>query len=117
MLEPGEAPPHDGEEERRRGGERVMMAAGTTTTTTTTTATPTTGFCLRGFTGGNNMVLGRSGPTAQSELRYLHLLWEPGRTDPGSGVASNKLGKVGRARRLGRASRNPSPIGRDLYGQ
>ncbi|XP_030194568.1 ankyrin repeat domain-containing protein 54 [Gadus morhua] len=117
MVEPGEAPPLDGEEERRRGGETVMMMAGGTTTTTTTTSTTTTGFCLGGISGGNNMVLGRTGPAAQSELRYLHLLWEPGRTDPGSGVASNKLGKVtgGRARRLGRASRNLSPIGRDLY--
>lgn len=125
LVEPGGAPTHDAEDGRKRGGERVMMEGGTTdTTTTTTTMTTTTttstaaaGFGLGGIAGANNMVLGRTGPTAESELRYLHLLWEPGRTDPGSGVAHNKLGKVtgSRARRHGRASRNLGPIGKDLY--
>ncbi|CAL8270907.1 unnamed protein product [Lota lota] len=112
MVEPGEAPTHEAEEERKRGGERVMVAGGTAAATTTTS---TAGFCLGGIAGGTNIVLGRTGPTAESELRYLHLLWEPGRTDPGSGL--NKLGKVtgSRARRLGRVSRNLSPIGKDLY--
>ncbi len=59
--------------------------------------------------------LNRTRPAADTELRYLHLLWQPGellqagRSSPGKITSS-------RVRRLGRARRNMGPIGKDLYG-
>uniref|UniRef100_A0A671S661 Ankyrin repeat domain-containing protein 54 n=1 Tax=Sinocyclocheilus anshuiensis TaxID=1608454 RepID=A0A671S661_9TELE len=58
--------------------------------------------------------LNRTRPPADTELRYLHLLWQPGellqagRSSPGKITSS-------RVRRLGRARRNMGPIGKDLY--
>ncbi|KAG7279739.1 hypothetical protein CRUP_011671 [Coryphaenoides rupestris] len=101
-----------------RTGPTVQGGASSTTTSSTTTTTSTPGF---GLGAGINMVLGRTGPTgAESELRYLHQLWEPGRADPWSGgvpSTQTKLGKVtgSRARRHGRASRNLCPMGKDVY--
>ncbi|KAM4634848.1 ankyrin repeat domain-containing protein 54 [Polymixia lowei] len=75
----------------------------------------TVGFGISGI-GEGNVVLGRTGQTAEQELRYLHLLWEPSRAEPAAGVAS-KLGKMtgSRARRHSRAIRNVGPIGKDIY--
>lgn len=70
-------------------------------------ATATVGFGMSGI-GEGNVILGRTGKTADQELRYLHLLWEPtSRPEPAAGVAS-KLGKItgNRARRHGRSVRN-----------
>nr|XP_046187186.1 ankyrin repeat domain-containing protein 54-like isoform X2 [Oncorhynchus gorbuscha] len=74
------------------------------------------GFGITGF-GEGTVRLSRTGQTAEQELRYLHLLWEPSRVGPGAGVASSKPGKVTgcRARRQGRARRNVGPIGKDIY--
>lgn len=67
--------------------------------------------------GEGNVILGRTGHAAEEELRYLHLLWEPSRAEPGAAVAS-KIGKMtgSRARRHGRTIRNVGPIGKDIYG-
>ncbi|XP_014048913.2 ankyrin repeat domain-containing protein 54 [Salmo salar] len=74
------------------------------------------GFGITGF-GEGTVRLSRTGQTAEQELRYLHLLWEPSRVGSGAGVASSKPGKVTgcRARRQGRARRNVGPIGKDIY--
>ncbi|XP_029621339.1 ankyrin repeat domain-containing protein 54 isoform X1 [Salmo trutta] len=74
------------------------------------------GFGITGF-GKGTVRLSRTGQTAEQELRYLHLLWEPSRVGSGAGVASSKPGKVTgcRARRQGRARRNVGPIGKDIY--
>ncbi|XP_062311154.1 ankyrin repeat domain-containing protein 54 isoform X1 [Osmerus eperlanus] len=73
------------------------------------------GFGLSGL-GQSNVVLGCTGQSAEQELRYLHLLWEPNRVGSGAGVAI-KPGKVtsSQARRHGRARRNVGPIGKDIY--
>ncbi|KAG7459496.1 hypothetical protein MATL_G00211330 [Megalops atlanticus] len=73
------------------------------------------GIGLTGFGEGATR-LGRTGQTADQELRYLHLLWEPNRAGTVAGGAS-KPGKItgSRARRHGRARRNLGPIGKDLY--
>ncbi|KAL2101051.1 hypothetical protein ACEWY4_002812 [Coilia grayii] len=75
----------------------------------------TAGFGIAGF-GDNALRLNRTGQTAEQELRYLHLLWEPGRAGAAAGVGS-KAGKVtgSRARRHIRVRRNVGPIGKDLY--
>lgn len=76
------------------------------------------GFGISGI-GEGKMVLGRVGQRDDKELRYLHLLWEPGRADNDSGGVASKLGKVtgSRARRHHRAVRNLGPIGKDIYGK
>ncbi|KAM3864222.1 ankyrin repeat domain-containing protein 54 [Diretmus argenteus] len=74
------------------------------------------GFGMSGI-GEGNVVLGRAGQRDEQDLRYLHLLWEPGRdAEAGAGVAG-KLGKMtgSRARRHGRAVRHVGPIGKDIY--
>ncbi|XP_053707514.1 ankyrin repeat domain-containing protein 54 [Synchiropus splendidus] len=65
--------------------------------------------------GEGKLFLGRH--REDKELRYLHLLWEPGRVDAGAGGVASKLGKVSgsRARRHHRAARNLGPIGKDVY--
>lgn len=77
----------------------------------------TAGFGMTGF-GDKSLRLNRTGQTAEQELRYLHLLWEPGRAGSATGVGS-KPGKVTgtRARRHIRVRRNVGPIGKDLYGK
>uniref|UniRef100_A0A1A7W980 Ankyrin repeat domain-containing protein 54 n=1 Tax=Iconisemion striatum TaxID=60296 RepID=A0A1A7W980_9TELE len=73
------------------------------------------GFGISGI-GEGKMVLGRVGQRDDKELRYLHLLWEPGRDELGPGGVASKLGKItGRARRHHRAVRNLGPIGKDIY--
>ncbi|XP_013864363.1 ankyrin repeat domain-containing protein 54 [Austrofundulus limnaeus] len=74
------------------------------------------GFGISGI-GEGKMVLGRVGQRDDKELRYLHLLWEPGRGDDDSGSVASKLGKItgSRARRHHRAVRNLGPIGKDIY--
>ncbi|TRY91441.1 hypothetical protein DNTS_018806 [Danionella cerebrum] len=58
--------------------------------------------------------LSRTGPGADTELRYLHLLWRPGellqagRSSPGKICSS-------RVRRLARARRSMGPIGKDMH--
>lgn len=63
------------------------------------------------------MVLGRFGQRDDKELKYLHLLWEPGRAELSPGGMSSKLGKMtgSRARRHQRAVRNLGPLGQDIY--
>lgn len=77
----------------------------------------TAGFEMTGF-GDTALRLNRTGQTAEQELRYLQLLWEPGRAGAGAGVGS-KPGKVSgsRARRHIRVRRNVGPTGKDLYGK
>ncbi|XP_029943202.1 ankyrin repeat domain-containing protein 54-like [Salarias fasciatus] len=64
--------------------------------------------------GRSGMVLGRVGPASDTELRYLHLLWEPGCREPG---VAGKPGKMtgSRARRHHRAGRSLGPLGKDIY--
>lgn len=75
------------------------------------------GFGISG-TGEGKVVLGRVGQRDDKELRYLHLLWEPGRAELGAGGVASKLGKMtgSRARRQHRVVRNLGPIGKDIYG-
>lgn len=72
------------------------------------------GFGISG-TGEGKVVLGRVGQRDDKELRYLHLLWEPGRAELGAGGVASKMGKVAgrRARRQHRVVRNP--LGKDIY--
>lgn len=74
------------------------------------------GFGMSGI-GEGKMVLGRVGQRDEKELRYLHLLWEPGRGELGPGAVTSKLGKItgSRARRQQRTVRNLGPIGKDIY--
>uniref|UniRef100_A0A1A8DJI2 Ankyrin repeat domain-containing protein 54 n=1 Tax=Nothobranchius kadleci TaxID=1051664 RepID=A0A1A8DJI2_NOTKA len=74
------------------------------------------GFGISGI-GEGKMVLGRVGQMDDKELRYLHLLWEPGRGELGPGGVASKLGKVteSKARRQHRTFRNLGPIGKDVY--
>ncbi|XP_034568118.1 ankyrin repeat domain-containing protein 54 [Notolabrus celidotus] len=74
------------------------------------------GFGISG-TGEGKVVLGRFGQRDEKELRYLHLLWEPGRAEGGPGGVTGKLGKMtgSRARRHHRTVRNLGPISQDVY--
>ncbi|XP_029996132.1 ankyrin repeat domain-containing protein 54 [Sphaeramia orbicularis] len=74
------------------------------------------GFGISGI-GEGKVVLGRVGQRDEKELRYLHVLWEPGRAEVGSGAVTSRLGKVTgtRTRRHHRAVRNLGPIGKDIY--
>ena len=76
------------------------------------------GFGISGI-GEGKLVLGRVGQRDDKELRYLHLLWEPGRCEFGADDVGSKLGKItgSRARRHFRAARSLGPIGRDIYGR
>uniref|UniRef100_A0A8C2F4F8 Ankyrin repeat domain-containing protein 54 n=1 Tax=Cyprinus carpio TaxID=7962 RepID=A0A8C2F4F8_CYPCA len=73
------------------------------------------GFSISRLDTLSALRLNRTRPAADTELRYLHLLWQPGellqagRSSPGKITSS-------RVRRLGRARRNMGPIGKDLYG-
>lgn len=82
--------------------------------------TAAVGFGISGI-GEGKVVLGRVGQRDDKELRYLHLLWEPGRVEPGRAELSSacKLRKMAgsRARRYHRAVRNLGPIGKDIYGK
>lgn len=115
----------DGEQQQRRRGnnvEGVMMmddgGGGGGGGVGTTTAAAAVGFGISG-TGEGKVVLGRVGQRDDKELRYLHLLWEPGRAELGAGGVASKLGKVtgSRARRQHRVVRNLGPIGKDIYGE
>uniref|UniRef100_A0A8C0YDQ4 Ankyrin repeat domain-containing protein 54 n=1 Tax=Cyprinus carpio carpio TaxID=630221 RepID=A0A8C0YDQ4_CYPCA len=72
------------------------------------------GFSISRLDTLSALRLNRTRPAADTELRYLHLLWQPGellqagRSSPGKITSS-------RVRRLGRARRNMGPIGKDLY--
>ncbi|XP_061567117.1 ankyrin repeat domain-containing protein 54 [Cololabis saira] len=74
------------------------------------------GFGISGI-GEGKVVLGRVGQRDDSELRYLHLLWEPGRCEFGGDAVGSRLGKVtgSRARRHFRAVRSMAPMGKDVY--
>uniref|UniRef100_A0A3Q3W6L9 Ankyrin repeat domain-containing protein 54 n=1 Tax=Mola mola TaxID=94237 RepID=A0A3Q3W6L9_MOLML len=74
------------------------------------------GFGISG-TGEGKVVLGRVGQRDEKELRYLHLMWEPGHAERGPGGVTSKLGKMtgSRARRQHRAARNLGPVGKDIY--
>lgn len=74
------------------------------------------GFGLSGFEEGK-VLLGRVGQMDEKELRYLHLLWEPGRAEVGPG-GGHKLGKVlgsKSKKRHHRAVHSLGPIGKDIY--
>ncbi|KAF6723020.1 Ankyrin repeat domain-containing protein 54 [Oryzias melastigma] len=74
------------------------------------------GFGISGI-GEGKVVLGRVAHRDDKELRYLHLLWEPGRGEADAAGVASKLGKMSgsRARRQHRAARNLGPIGKDVY--
>lgn len=76
------------------------------------------GFGMSGI-GEGKVVLGRLGQRDDKELRYLHLVWEPGRAEAGAGGMTSPPGKVtgSRARRHHRAARSLGPLGRDVYGK
>ncbi|XP_051573206.1 ankyrin repeat domain-containing protein 54-like [Myxocyprinus asiaticus] len=72
------------------------------------------GFSISRLDTLSALRLNRTPPDADTDLRYLHLLWQPGeplqagRSSPGKITASW-------VRRMGRARRNMGPIGKDLY--
>lgn len=94
--------PAAGDAEKREG-ESPMEAAGAV------------GFSISRLDTLSALRLNRTRPAADTELRYLHLLWQPGellqagRSTPGKITSS-------RVRRLARARRNMGPIGKDLHG-
>lgn len=107
MLEPG---PEDEAREAADREQRGNVDDG---------GTAAVGFGISGI-GEGKVLLGRVGQRDDKELRYLHLLWEPGRTElGGAGGVASKLGKMtgSRARRHHRAVRNLGPIGKDIYGK
>lgn len=80
----------------------------------------TVGFGISGI-GEGKVLLGRVGQRDDRELRYLHLLWDPGRAERTASAsgASSKLGKMpgSRVRRQQhRMVRSLCPIGKDIYG-
>lgn len=80
----------------------------------------TVGFGISGI-GEGKVLLGRVGQRDDRELRYLHLLWDPGRAERAASApgAPTKLGKIpgGRVRRQQhRMVRSLCPIGKDIYG-
>lgn len=111
MVEPG---PEDGAREAAADGEQRGNVEGMDDG-----GTGAVGFGISG-TGEGKVVLGRVGQRDDKELRYLHLLWEPGRAELGGAAAvASKLGKMtgSRARRHHRAARSLGPIGKDIYGE
>lgn len=76
------------------------------------------GFGISGIGEGKVLM----GQKDDRELRYLHLLWEPGRAERTAAAAAagvpSKLGKItgSRIRRQHRMVRNLCPIGKDIYG-
>ncbi|XP_072299596.1 ankyrin repeat domain-containing protein 54 [Eucyclogobius newberryi] len=107
MLEPGaenEARKANESEQQHRGAVDVMEDGGAAV-----------GLGLSG-TGEGKLLLGRVGQMDEKELRYLHLLWQPGRAEVSSGE-QKKLGKVlsGKSKRHHRAVRSLAPIGKDIY--
>uniref|UniRef100_A0A674MMV6 Ankyrin repeat domain-containing protein 54 n=1 Tax=Takifugu rubripes TaxID=31033 RepID=A0A674MMV6_TAKRU len=66
--------------------------------------------------GGGNAVLGRVSKE-DDDLRYLHLLWEPGRAERCTGGVASTLRKMtgSRARRQHRMARSLGPIGKEIY--
>lgn len=109
MVEPGP------EDETRGAVDREQRGHGERTEDGGTAAV---GFGISG-TGEGKVVLGRVGQRDDKELRYLHLLWEPGRAELGAGGVASKLGKMtgSRARRHHRVVRNLGPMGKDIYGE
>nr|XP_033472770.1 ankyrin repeat domain-containing protein 54-like [Epinephelus lanceolatus] len=107
MVEPGaEDEPREAADREQRGNMERMDPGGTAAV----------GFGISG-TGEGKVVLGRVGQRDDKELRYLHLLWEPGRAELGAGGVTSKTGKVmgSRTRRHHRALRNLGPLGKDIY--
>ncbi|XP_034449236.1 ankyrin repeat domain-containing protein 54 [Hippoglossus hippoglossus] len=108
MVEPGPGPePREAAAREQRGPAERMEDGGSAAV----------GFGMSGI-GEGKVVLGRVGQRDDKELRYLHLLWEPGRAElsvPAGGAT--KLGKVtgSRARRQHRAVRSLGPMGKDVY--
>ncbi|XP_068606273.1 ankyrin repeat domain-containing protein 54 [Brachionichthys hirsutus] len=79
-------------------------------------AAASVGFGISG-TGESKVVLGGGGQVDDKELRYLHLLWEPGRAERGAGGVTSKVGKMTgtRARRQHRLVRSLGPIAKDVH--
>uniref|UniRef100_A0A3P9I7K0 Ankyrin repeat domain-containing protein 54 n=1 Tax=Oryzias latipes TaxID=8090 RepID=A0A3P9I7K0_ORYLA len=77
---------------------------------------PAVGFGISDI-GEGKVVLGRVGHRDDKELRYLHMLWDPGRREADAAGVTSRLGKVtaSRARRQHRAARTLGPIGKDIY--
>lgn len=75
------------------------------------------GFGISGAAEGK--VLGGLSKGEGKDLKYLHLLWEPGRPELCAGGAASTLRKMtgSRARRQHRMARNLGPIGKDIYGK
>lgn len=103
MLEPGPA-------------DQREQPQGVSTDTMDQDGGASVGFGLSGIAGEGKVLLGRVGQMDDKELRYLHLLWEPGRAEVGPGAA-HKLGKVlgSKSKRHHRAVRSLGPIGKDVY--
>lgn len=75
------------------------------------------GFGISGTVEGK--VLGGVSKGEDKDLKYLHLLWEPGRANLCAGGVASTLRKMtgSRARRQHRMVRNLGPIGKDIYGK
>lgn len=75
------------------------------------------GFGICGAAEGQ--VLGGVSKGEDKDLKYLHLLWEPGRAELCAGGVASTLRKMtgSRARRQHRMVRNLGPIGKNIYGK
>lgn len=75
------------------------------------------GFGISGAAEGK--ALGGVSKGEDKDLKYLHLLWEPGRAELCAGGVASTLRKMtgSRARRQHRLVRNLGPIGKDIYGK
>lgn len=75
------------------------------------------GFGISGAAEGQ--VLGGVSKGEDKDLKYLHLLWEPGRAELCAGGVASTLRKMtgSRARRQHRMVRNLGPIGKNIYGK
>ncbi|AWP18497.1 putative ankyrin repeat domain-containing protein 54 [Scophthalmus maximus] len=113
VVEPG-----PGEEETRGASDKQQLGTVERMDDGGAAAAAAVGFGMSGI-GEGKVVLGRAGQREDKELRYLHLLWEPGRAELGGpGGVAGKLGKMtgsGRARRHHRAARSLGPLGKDIY--
>lgn len=75
------------------------------------------GFGISGAAEGK--MLGGVSKGEDKDLKYLHLLWEPGRAELCAGDVASTLRKMtgSRTRRQHRMVRNLGPIGKDIYGK
>lgn len=72
------------------------------------------GFSISRLDTLSMLRLNRTRPSAETDLKYLHLLWKPGELLQTSRGSPGKITAT-RVRRLARARRNMGPVGKDLY--